>query len=88
MSNLGHNGFAELKVAWGKKQPGNGGFILKTLDFRWIYAKNIEKSVYFIWKLKFANGKFKGLSLAYQADRSRIRGAMNPLGRTPSQWDT
>jgi hypothetical protein len=68
MSNLGHNGFAELKVAWGKKQPGNGFFSVKTLDFRWICAKNIEKSVYFIRKLTFANGEFKGIPLAYQVD--------------------
>lgn len=93
MSNLGHNGFAELKVAWVKKQSGNGVFSIKTLDFRWICAKNIEKSVCFIWKLKFAGGEFKGIPLAYQVDRSRSRPiknrvAMNPLGQTPSQWDT
>jgi hypothetical protein len=47
MSNLGHNGFAELKVALSKKQPGNGFFSIKTRDLGQIYAKNIEKSVCF-----------------------------------------
>ncbi len=57
MSNLGHNGFAELKVALSKKQPGNGFFSIKTRDFGQIYAKNIEKSVFFRGKGSIANGE-------------------------------